>query len=190
MIEFDSFIHDRLRLDPVRIARYFAIEAHTNQHYDDKPYYHHILYVEKVLEAFGFYEEDILVAGMLHDSVEDCDITREEIQNKFGIGVELIVWGVTDISDKELIELGVIPNRKNRKKYTYPKTRTLKKSIIVKLADRIATVEYGILTGNHKKGKMYKDEHPEFINQLYFKDHGFRIQNMWAHLNGIINLIK
>lgn len=189
MKEFDSIIHDRLQLDTVRRARYFAIEAHKNQPYDDKPYYHHILYVEKVLKAFGFYEEDLLVSGMLHDAVEDCDITLEEVTEKFGEVVSKIVWRVTDLSNEELIRLNLKPNRKNRKLHTYPKTRECKRAIIVKLADRIANVEYGILSKNIKKGLMYKNEQPEFKRALYFEHHGFRIQNMWAHLDGIINLI-
>lgn len=177
--KFDSIVHDRLKLDAVQEALYMAISAHSCQPYDDKPYYHHILYVEKVLKSFGFYETEILVAGMLHDAVEDGDLSLKAIARKFGDEVAQIVYCVTD-------ELGF--SRQEIKAKTYPKIRNKKKPTIVKLADRIANVEYGILTKSEKP-TMYKEEFVEFRRMLYKKKHGFRIQNMWRHLEGILDLI-
>jgi (p)ppGpp synthase/HD superfamily hydrolase len=177
--DFDSVIHDRLKIGPVEEALYMAITAHTGQHYDDKPYHHHILYVEKVLKSFGFYEKEILISGMLHDAVEDGDLTLKNIENKFGREIAEIVYCVTD-------ELGF--DRDEIKSKTYPKIASNKKAIIVKLADRIANVEYGMLT-NSSKPAMYKEEFPEFKKHLYDPKHGFRIQNMWRHLEGILDLV-
>lgn len=177
--DFDSLIHDRLKLGPVEEALYMAIMAHTGQNYDDKPYHHHILYVDKVLKSFGFYEDEILIAGMLHDAVEDGDLTLKNIQKKFGEEVAQIVYCVTD-------ELGF--SREEIKSKTYPKIASNKKAIIVKLGDRIANVEYGMLT-NSDKPTMYKKEFPEFKKHLYDPEHGFRIQNMWRHLEGILELV-
>jgi (p)ppGpp synthase/HD superfamily hydrolase len=177
--DFDSVIHDRLKLGPVEEAQYMAIMAHTGQNYDDKPYHHHILYVEKVLKSFGFYEQEILIAAMLHDAVEDGDLTLKNIVKKFGQEVAEIVYCVTD-------ELGF--TREEIKAKTYPKIAANKKAIIVKLGDRIANIEYGMLSGSEKP-KMYKQEFPEFKKHLYFEEHGFRIQNMWRHLDGILALV-
>ncbi len=47
---------------------------------------------------------DTIVAGLLHDVVEDCGIQIEEINNKFGVGVARIVSGVTKISNLKLNE--------------------------------------------------------------------------------------
>lgn len=60
-------------------ARKFAVEAHGDQRYGDEPYVVHLDHVLAVLQRFGIEGEDILVAGLLHDTIEDTNVTQEQI---------------------------------------------------------------------------------------------------------------
>lgn len=77
----------------------FAIEMHNKFHQtrEDKitPYYVHILRVVERLQKAGINDEHILMAAALHDVVEDCKITYEEISNNFGEIVSSYVEEVT-----------------------------------------------------------------------------------------------
>lgn len=47
-------------------------------------------------------DEDIIIAGLLHDTVEDSDYTSEELEKDYGKNVREIVMGVTEQKDDEL----------------------------------------------------------------------------------------
>lgn len=64
-------------------AKAFALEKHAGQ--TDKlgvPYGAHIAHVAAQLERFG---PEYEMTGWLHDVVEDCDVTLDEIEEKFGV---------------------------------------------------------------------------------------------------------
>ncbi|WP_461246235.1 HD domain-containing protein [Treponema sp. R6D11] len=63
----------------------FAEEKHAGQLRDDgNPYFKHIEDVVSILGESGSGFEEILVAGALHDTLEDTNATYEEIKDKFG----------------------------------------------------------------------------------------------------------
>ena len=75
----------------------FAIEAHGDQTRKGGtvPYVAHLLGVASlVLEAEG--DEEMAIAGLLHDTVEDTGTTVEQITAAFGPRVATIVEGCTD----------------------------------------------------------------------------------------------
>jgi (p)ppGpp synthase/HD superfamily hydrolase len=77
----------------------FVAEAHSG-HYrkgTKVPYISHLLNVMRIL-AENDCEEDVLIAGLLHDAVEDTSTTLIEIENKFGAKVANIVKGVSESS--------------------------------------------------------------------------------------------
>ena len=85
---------------PNRIKR--AIEVATKAHEGQfrktgEPYIIHPLAVKKILEEWGM-DEDTIIAGILHDTVEDTDLTLEDIRNEFGESVAFLVDGVTKLS--------------------------------------------------------------------------------------------
>ena len=76
-------------------AKELAFEIHANQ--TDKagePYIHHLKAVASKLEEQGE-NEDVIIVGWLHDSVEDTDITLDEIQHLFGDVVSTAVDAIT-----------------------------------------------------------------------------------------------
>ncbi len=54
----------------------------------------HEYIVAHLLQAYGF-DEDVVIAGILHDIVEDTDVTTEQLKEQFGERVANIVAGVT-----------------------------------------------------------------------------------------------
>jgi len=60
------------------------------------PYIEHPMAVAMILDRAGF-SEDVVIAGLLHDLVEDTDVTIADIQERFGEEVASIVGGCSEI---------------------------------------------------------------------------------------------
>ncbi len=79
-----------------------AIEVATKAHEGQfrktgEPYIIHPLAVKKILEEWGM-DEDTIIAGILHDTVEDTDLKLDDIRKEFGDTVAFLVDGVTKLS--------------------------------------------------------------------------------------------
>lgn len=141
--------------DPFR-AKMFAEIAHAGQVYNSEvPYTFHLEQVVEILKQHGLTDPVMLCAGYLHDTIEDSNTSYNDIKKRFGEDVAELVYAVTS-------ELG--RNRKERNKKTYPKLKGNEKAICLKLADRIANVNYGLATEG--KNEMYVNEYPEFCKAL------------------------
>ena len=165
----------------IQKAREFSLKHHSTQLYGKLyPYYKHLEDVYEVLIRFGFNETehlDILTASFLHDILEDTEASYNDIKKAFNTNVAEIVYCMTD-------ELG--RTRKEKKEKTYPKIRSNPQSIILKVADRIANVEFSA-TQDTDHNKMYMKEYADFEHHLrIFK----QIPEMWEHLKTIININK
>ena len=78
----------------VKMAR----EAHEGQfRKTGEPYIVHPLAVKKILEEWGM-DEDTVIAGILHDTVEDTGVTLKDVKREFGESVAFLVDGVTKLS--------------------------------------------------------------------------------------------
>ena len=153
-------------------AKMLATRMHGLQDYDGFPYHKHLKDVENILLKFGFDPHgDLIICAWLHDILEDCPISHNDIEKEFGEKIAEIVYCVTD-------ELG--RNRKERKEKTYPKIRSNPDALVIKLADRIANVENGKKKGN-SLFKMYQKEHPRF-KSLYTG----QFDEMWDYLEELL----
>ena len=86
--------------DSARIQKAIDIakKAHQNQfRKTGEPYIVHPLAVKKILEEWGM-DEDTIIAGILHDTIEDTDLKLEDIKQEFGESVAFLVDGVTKLS--------------------------------------------------------------------------------------------
>ena len=82
----------------------FAAQAHAAVHQERKgtdfPYAAHPVRVAEILDRFEC-SEDVIVAGFLHDTIEDTDVTAEEHSATFGPRVAALVTSVSE-PDKSL----------------------------------------------------------------------------------------
>ena len=85
-------------------AASFAAERHTGHHRKgdkQEPYINHPLEVANMLANIGGVNDiDVLIAAILHDTVEDVGVKKQEIVERFGERVASLVMEVTD--DKSL----------------------------------------------------------------------------------------
>ena len=85
-------------------AASFAAKKHSQQKRkgsDGEPYINHPVEVANILTtAGGVTDTDVITAALLHDTVEDCDVSFEEIEERFGPQVAGYVRELTD--DKSL----------------------------------------------------------------------------------------
>lgn len=162
--------------DPER-AKMYAEVKHSGQTYNDEvPYTYHLQAVVDVLKRFNVYSNIMICAGYLHDSLEDTSASYSDIKERFGEEVAELVYAVTSERGR---------NRKERNEKTYPKIKENDWAIILKLADRIANVEYGSATGG--KVDMYRKEFPDFEAGIRDKDMEPQVTfSMWAHLKQLL----
>ncbi|WP_281226621.1 hypothetical protein [Flavobacterium aquiphilum] len=143
-------------------AKRFAVEKHGNQKYGIFPYEVHLINVVNVLLSNNIFpntEEniDLWICAWLHDVLEDTTTTKQELISKFGTNIYEIVWSLTD---------GEHGNRKERKQTMYQKLSLNQNGIIIKLADRIANLEFSIINYNQEKINLYISENEELNRQL------------------------
>ncbi len=78
----------------------FAAVAHRDQVRKGSgepgvPYIIHPMHVATILMRHGF-GEDLVIAGLLHDTIEDCEVERATIARHFGDGVAALVDAVSE----------------------------------------------------------------------------------------------
>ncbi len=140
IIEESGKEYDR---EKIQAAYELAAEKHQQQKRSSgEPYIIHPLSVAAILVGLGMDSESVM-AGLLHDVVEDTDCTVEEITKRFGREVALLIDGVT--------KLGKIPyssreeqQAENLRKMLMAMAEDIR-VIIIKFADRmhnLATLEY------------------------------------------------
>lgn len=63
------------------------------------PYSVHPIKVVEILKYYGINDEELLIAGYLHDVLEDTDFKKENLQKNFGSRVTSLVEELTFITD-------------------------------------------------------------------------------------------
>jgi hypothetical protein len=165
------------REERLQKARDFAILAHGNQKYGDHPYEYHLTSVHEVMMRHPVARTNLLtlMAGWLHDVLEDTEVSKAELEKNFGERVTDTVYRVSD-------EPGA--DRKERKQKTYPKIRGHIPATVVKLCDRIANVEASREVP--RKHDMYQQEHSDFKRELCVKEHTF-LDDLWGELDQLLS---
>lgn len=119
----------------VRIAFEMAADAHkTMRRKSGEPYILHPLAVAKIcVEEIGLGVRSTICA-LLHDTVEDTDITLDEIERQFGSEIARIVDGLTKIAN--VIDVNASQQAENFKKILLTLTDD-PRVILIKLSDRL-----------------------------------------------------
>ena len=122
-------------LDLVKRAYNFADEAHQGQYRDSgEPFFIHPVEVAMILTDLEM-DETSIVAALLHDVVEDTEVTLDKIEEEFGEGVALLVNGVTKLS-KIAFKSREEHQAENFRKMFLAMAKDIR-VILIKLADRL-----------------------------------------------------
>jgi len=115
-------------------AKKLAKKKHEGQFRKDKKteYWKHLEQVVNLLEKMGIKDNDILSAGWLHDTIEDTDTDFDDINEKFGKNVAIIVSSVT--KDTRLIQ------KQREKNYILQLKKSNWQAKAVKLGDVVANI--------------------------------------------------
>jgi len=141
MKEFDALLEKIRGYNPsadlsiAKKAFEFAQKAHQeHKRFSGEPYITHPIAVATILTDL---EQDILTisAALLHDVVEDADVTREQLAKIFGDEVAKLVEGVTKLSQLSYISREVRQAENFRKMFVAMGEDF--RIIIIKLADRL-----------------------------------------------------
>ena len=96
-INFDSDNRDS-QLDLIWEAYNLGINAHKNQlRKSGKPYFSHCVEVAHTLAKWNM-DVDTIIAGLLHDTIEDTNITKQDITKNFNKDIAELVEGVSKLS--------------------------------------------------------------------------------------------
>lgn len=149
-ITFEKFINlikkyndDEEDINQIKKAYDYAKDLHEGQfRQSGEPYIIHPLNVAYILAEMHA-DTDTICAGLLHDTLEDTNITKGEIIEEFNVNVASLVDGVTKIS-KMNFSSKQDQNLANTRKIITGITEDVR-IIIIKLADRLhnmRTLEY------------------------------------------------
>ena len=125
-------------IETVRKAYDFAEIAHgTEMRKSGEPYIVHPKAIALTLAKLGM-DRDTIVAGILHDTIEDTPVTADEIESKFGATVRFLVESVTKLS--KLKYRGLERHVESLRRLMVATANDLR-VIIIKLADRLHNME-------------------------------------------------
>ena len=136
LIEKSSvYIPEEENLSKIRKAFEYAKEKHQGQYRKSgEDYIYHPLCTAIILTTV-YADTDTICAGLLHDVIEDCDVTKQELEEEFNKDIARLVDGVSKISKMHF-------STENEALVEYYKKIIVGMSedvrvIIIKLADRL-----------------------------------------------------
>ena len=128
--------HPSTDISMIEKAYKVASEAHKDQkRKSGEPYIIHPLCVAIILADLEL-DKETIVAGLLHDAVEDTWMTYEEVEKEFGSEVALLVDGVTKLGQLSYSKDKVEVQAENLRKMFLAMAKDIR-VILIKLADRL-----------------------------------------------------
>jgi len=130
-----TYIEKEEELEKIKFAYKFADEKHAGQYRKSgEAYIYHPLCTAIILTTV-YADCDTICAGLMHDVIEDCDVTKAELEEVFGKDIAKLVDGVSKISKMHF-------STENEALVEYYKKIIVGMSedvrvIIIKLADRL-----------------------------------------------------
>lgn len=123
--------------DRISGAYHLSFKAHEGQkRRDGKPYIEHPIAVAEILCRWGA-DADTVIAGLLHDSVEDTLVNLEQLDKEFGGDVASLVESVTKFTQADFQDRSSLDDEVETLRRLFEVMRTDIRSVIIKIADRL-----------------------------------------------------
>ena len=128
--------HPSSDLSMIEKAYKIASEAHKDQkRKSGEPYIIHPICVAIILAELEL-DKETIIAGILHDVVEDTVMTTDEIASEFSDEIALLVDGVTKLTQLDLSQDKIEIQAENLRKMFLAMAKDIR-VILIKLADRL-----------------------------------------------------
>jgi (p)ppGpp synthase/HD superfamily hydrolase len=164
--------------------KYYGISCHeaTNHKYDNKPYKYHLRMVRyyagkyvNVLNGLQWdYVELILASCWVHDVIEDCRETYNDVLKNCGVVVAEITYALSN-------EKGKTRKERANDKY-YDGILKVEYADFIKICDRLANIKYSKMKNSSMLDK-YRKEHEYFKLRLYKPEYSAMFYEMETMLN-------
>ena len=160
--------HPSADISMVEKAYRIAKDAHKDQvRKSGEPYIIHPLWVGIILADLEM-DKETIVAGMLHDAVEDTAMTLDDITREFGEEVALLVDGVTKLGQLSYSQDKLEVQAENLRKMFLAMAKDIR-VIIIKLADRLhnmRTLEFMTPAKQQEKARETMDIYAPIARRL------------------------
>ena len=160
--------HPSTDISMIEKAYKVASEAHEGQkRKSGEPYIIHPLCVAIILADLEL-DKETIVAGLLHDAVEDTWMTYEEVEKEFGSEVALLVDGVTKLGQLSYSADKVEVQAENLRKMFLAMAKDIR-VILIKLADRLhnmRTLQYMTPEKQKEKARETMDIYAPIAQRL------------------------
>ena len=118
------------RIPAIEEAYRFAEQAHDGQlRLSGEPFIDHPLQTALFLAELSL-DPSTISAALLHDVVEDCDISIREIKGKFGDDVAKLVDGVTKLTKIDLMGSGDLASRSVTAEDNHDRAASMRKMLV------------------------------------------------------------
>ena len=163
MDKIKTYITDEKELSVIDEAYKFAYEKHFGQkRLTGEEYIIHPLNVAYILTRISA-DYETLSAALLHDVVEDCNVSINEIEEKFGHNISILVDGVTKINKLNLS--GTTEALINNQRKILVGLSEDVRVIIIKLADRLNNMQT-LFVHSEKKQKETSRETLDILTPI------------------------
>jgi GTP diphosphokinase / guanosine-3',5'-bis(diphosphate) 3'-diphosphatase len=150
-ISYQTLSHDDKKL--IRKAFDFAVDAHQDQRRKSgEAYIFHPIAVAKIVAGEIGLGATAIAAALMHDVVEDTDVTVEEIEKEFNPKVAQLVAGLTKISQVKK-DMNISMQAENFRKMLLTLNDDVR-VIIIKLADRLHNMQTMESMADYKQLKI------------------------------------
>ncbi|MBP3233924.1 MAG: bifunctional (p)ppGpp synthetase/guanosine-3',5'-bis(diphosphate) 3'-pyrophosphohydrolase [Eubacterium sp.] len=152
----------------VEKAYHIADDAHQGQkRKSGEPYIIHPLCVAIILAELEM-DKETIVAGLLHDVIEDTEYTKEDLSKEFSPEIALLVDGVTKLTQLNLSQDKIEIQAENLRKMFLAMAKDIR-VIIIKLADRLhnlRTLQYQTAAKQVEKARETMDIYAPIAKRL------------------------